>query len=69
MCVDDNEFLPYITLAVDETISAIVLDGRTTVPSTTRLQNEMATPSIGERRVDSVGSKLRTNRTTLPTFG
>ena len=57
---------------MDETISAIVLDGRTTVPSTTRLeglQDEMAAPSIGERRADSVGSKLRANRTNLPAFG
>ena len=57
---------------MDETRSTITLDERTTVPSTTRLeglQDEMAAPGTGARRVDSVGSKLRTNRTTLPAFG
>ena len=57
---------------MDETRSMITQDERTTVPSTARLeglQDEMAAPSIGARRVDSVGSKLRANRTNLPAFG
>ena len=57
---------------VDETSSAIILDKRPAVPSTTRpegLQDEMAAPRTGARRVDSVGSELRTDQRTLPAFG